>query len=138
MKNAITQFTAEVSRSKDWWLVNVPQLDRVYTQVKSLSQVEDMVTEVIELVHDLDPSTFTIEVKVQAQDIVGDQFEQFLTARDAQMAAVENSIRATHQLAVRLVNDEGLTQADAGSIMGLSAQRISQILNGEQPAMEDV
>lgn len=137
MKDAITQFTAEVSRSKDWWLVNVPELERVYTQVKSLSQVENTVTEVIELVHDLDPSTFTIEVKVQTEEIVGDQFEQFLIARDAHLAAVARSVQVTRQLAVRLVHDEGLTQADAGKIMGLSAQRISQILNNEHPAMEN-
>lgn len=108
--------------------MNVPELDRVYTQVKSLAQVEGMVAEVIELVHDLDPSTFVVELNVLAADFVGDQFEQFLSAREAHLEAVERSTIATRELAMRLVRDEGLTQADAGEIMGLSAQRVSQIL----------
>lgn len=137
MKNEVTTFTAEVRRSKDWWIVNVPELDRVYTQVKSLAQVAPMVTEVIELVHELDPSTFDINVNVLASDFVGDQFEQFLSAREAHLEAYERSALATSELAHRLVRDEGLTQADAGEIMGLTAQRVSQILKESRIALED-
>lgn len=128
----LTIFTAEVHRSKDWWAVTVPELDRVYTQAKSLSQVEAMVTEVIELVHDIDPDTFRVEVKVLAEDFIGDQFEQFLAARDEQMRAHELANMAAMSLAKRLVITEGLTQSDAAAIMGFSPQRVSQILKSDE------
>ena len=137
MSTAIQTFRAEVRRSKDWWVVTVPELERVYTQVKSLSQVEAMVAEVIELVHELDPLTFAVSVHILAEDFIGEQFEQFLSARDAHLEAFERSTKATVDLARRLVGEEGFTQADAGAIMGLSAQRVSQLLKANEPRIPE-
>jgi len=121
-------YSVRVTRSKDWWIAEVPELDRVYTQAKSISQVKSLVREVINLVHDIDPETFDLEIEVAAQDIIGDQFETYLSVREQHMKATTEIEELRRLVAVKLVNEQGLTQADAGAIMKLSPQRVSQIL----------
>ena len=60
-----TTYTAHASQDGHWWVLTVPELDRVYTQVLSLSRAKSMVTEVITLVHDLDPESFDVEVEIR-------------------------------------------------------------------------
>lgn len=121
-------YRVNVTRSRDWWIAEVEELERVYTQSKNLNNIEGLVSEVIELVHDIEPETFELDIHVNGQDFLGHQFEDFLAAREAHLNATEAAAKASRELAQRLVHQEGLTQADAGRVMELSPQRISQLL----------
>lgn len=41
--------TANVTRSEDWWAVEVPEVPGVFTQARRLSQVEPLVKEAVSL-----------------------------------------------------------------------------------------
>ncbi len=73
------------------------------------------------------PDSFTINVTVDLGDELQAQLDKTQEmARAAERAHVEAAAR-TRQLA-RLLKDSGYTARDSGRLMGLSPQRISQLL----------
>lgn len=130
-------FTARATRtSSGWWAVDVPELDGVYTQARRLDQVEAMARDAIALVLDVEPDSF----EVVTQTVLGGHLEQVIdelqrSRTEAEVAATIATLRA--HLAVRLLHDqEQLPMRDIGKVLGVSHQRIHQLLT--ESASEDV
>lgn len=119
--------TAKVTRSGDWWAIEVPEVPGVFTQAKRLDQVEDMVRDAVALMTDARPPEITVElIPVLPRDIEGD----LRTARDlANQAAVlqAQASAATRRVVVELRENEGLSVRDVGRLLKLSPQRVSQL-----------
>jgi hypothetical protein len=81
-----------------------------------------MAREAIALMLDVEPSTIAVEVKPQAPALV----TQAVKARSALSEAQQKADAATTR-AVRHLLDDGYTVRDAGKLLGISAQRVSQI-----------
>lgn len=116
--------TAHVRRSGDWWAVEVPDVPGLFTQVRRLEQVAEYVrdaaaglgVDIDDVKVELDPST---NLDIEALAIV----RQHLTALERMQREVANESRrlATH------LRDQGLSVRDTGFLMGVSAQRVSQL-----------
>jgi predicted RNase H-like HicB family nuclease len=118
----MTTYQAACRRSGGWWAISVPELKGVHSQARRLDQVPDMAREAIALMLDVAPETVQVEVTPEVPSPVS----QALEARRAARLAEEIAERATAAAAQALL-DDGYTVRDAGALLGLSPQRISQI-----------
>ncbi len=107
---------------------DVPQAV-VWTQTKRLDQVEDMSREAIALALDVPESTIDVEVEF---DIPADLLDLVEAAQTMSVVATRSQVLSTrmnHAVAGAL-RTRGFSVRDIGMIMGVSAQRVSQLLAG--------
>jgi len=118
----MTSYTAVCRRVGNWWAISVPELKGVHTQARRLDQVGAMTQDAIALMLDVDPASVDVVVLPELPATVARAIE----ARTAACAADEAAEQAT-ATAVRSLISDGYTVRDAGALLGLSPQRISQI-----------
>jgi predicted transcriptional regulator len=118
------------TRQDGWWSVraDVPQAV-VWTQTKRLDQVEDMSREAIALALDVPKSTIDVEVEFDIPEDLLDLVEAAQTMSAVATRSQVLSTRMNHAVAGALRN-RGFSVRDIGMIMGVSAQRVSQLLAG--------
>jgi predicted RNase H-like HicB family nuclease len=121
-------YAAKAVRIGDWWAVTVEGVRGVHTQARRLDQVEEMARDALALMLDIDPQAFDVIVRPQLTSVEQGVLAQLAVAqkqlRDAQTAAAEGMAAA----AAELVHGQGLTLRDAGSILGVSYQRVGQLM----------
>ncbi|MFY1699469.1 type II toxin-antitoxin system HicB family antitoxin [Solwaraspora sp. WMMA2101] len=118
----VTTYSVVCRRVGNWWAISVPELKGVHTQARRLDQVAAMAREAIALLLDIDPDRVEVDVRPELPGMVS----VALDARRAAQDADEKAERATATAVLALLRD-GYTVRDAGALLGLSPQRISQI-----------
>ena len=127
-------YRVDVIRSGAWWAITVPALDGVFSQTKRLDQVEDAAREAISLMLMID------EGDVGALDVIvtpPPETAGLLETLQASVTAADEAVRAAVDLrreAVEVLRAKGLPLRDVGALIGVSHQRVSQILS--TPALE--
>lgn len=123
-----SQWSVEATRSGSWWAIRVPDLPGVFSQCRRLDQVEQHVREAIALLLDVDEAEVgTVDVAVVAPPVVTDLVQSVRLADHTAREAVEAASRARKEAARSLV-DQGYPLRDIGQLIGISHQRVSQIL----------
>ena len=128
-------YTARARRSGAWWAIDVPELPGVYSQARRLDRVESMARDVIALFLDVDPATLEIRVETNLpselrRDV--DALGRLRTDADRLQAGSSGAMRhLTHELLGR-----GLSVCDAAAILGISHQRVSQLVRAESKGRE--
>lgn len=126
----MTTYGVHVTREGDQWLADVPDLEGTQTYAPNLTALDRYVREIIVLAEDL-PASATRDLVLDWSYDVGDQLVQqanALRAERAELAAKEKQLeQATRELAVKLTHDLGLSVRDAGPLLGISHQRVSQL-----------
>jgi predicted RNase H-like HicB family nuclease len=120
-------YTVRARRVGAWWALDVPDAPGVHTQVKRLDQAESMARDAIGVVLDISPATFEVVVLPMIPEPMREIVEEATAARSTAAQAQETAARLTRQAARQLV-EEGLTVRDAGVLLGVSHQRIAQLL----------
>jgi predicted RNase H-like HicB family nuclease len=115
-------------RSGRWWAIEVPALPGVHSQARRLDQVEDMAREAIALMQNVPEDSFDVTVETDLASLGGLQplINEALEAREAYELAQDRASAAMRQ-AVGEIRSSGYTSRDAGMLLGVSNQRISQI-----------
>lgn len=126
-----TVYTAHVRREGRWWMVEVPEIDGL-TQARHLREAELMARELIAVTLGLELDEVAVRVTVSK---IGDvDVDRALTRINAErsMAVLIDLLAAedTRDLAVSL-KGQGLTLRDIGAVLGVSHQRVDQILTRE-------
>jgi hypothetical protein len=124
-------YRAIATRSGDWWAITVAGLPGAFSQCKRLDQVEAMAREVIALMLDRDPADVGgVELDVHLPDQLADNLaalrQSERLADDARQAAAHAQRRAAEQLRAA-----GMSVRDVGRLLGVSHERVSQILARE-------
>lgn len=118
--------TYKVTAEKDgrFWFLRVEGRDDLFTQAVSLEHAEAMVRDLIATMDQVPPDSFDIRIEPKLDDQVDEAVAALdhLRLVDALGAALRRS------LAVALVREKGLSMRDAGKILGLSHQRVDQLL----------
>ena len=121
-------YTVTAVRSGRWWAIEAPDLRGVHSQARRLDQVEAMAREAIALVLAVPEDSFDVSIQTDLASL-GDlqaSIEEALKAREAaELAQAKASTTIRH--AVGEIRSSGYTSRDAGMLLGLSNQRISQI-----------
>lgn len=131
------RYTARARRSGTWWAIDVPELPGVYSQARRLDRVEPMARDAIALFLDVDPATLDIRVETNLpsdlrRDV--DTVGRLRAEADRLQAESSGALRhLTHELLGR-----GLSVRDAAVILGISHQRVSQLVRAEQPSLPEL
>ena len=112
------------------WAIEVPEVRAAFTQARSLDRVEDMARSVISDLLEIESDSFEVEVEVvdpkirELADRVREQAELLeQAAREAR--------KARNQAAHTLADDLHLSYRDIGQVLGVSYQRVAQVLAEE-------
>lgn len=121
-------YRVEAERSGDWWAITVPSLSGLFSQAKRLDQVEATAREAIAMMLDIDESSVgPVEVTATPPASVVDLIEE-LKKSVAIATEASTAAAAARREVAQLLHDEGLPLRDVGELLGLSHQRVSQIL----------
>lgn len=122
-----TTYRVRARRSGGWWAIDAPAMPGLHSQARRIDQVEAMARDALALLLDVDPASFAVEVDLELPEawarVVADA-RQARTDADA----AEKTAQATVRGAAQTLLDAGLSMRDVGSIMGVSHQRVAQLV----------
>ena len=121
------KYTAVCRRVGGWWAVDVPEIRGVHTQARRLDQVEAMTRDAIALVRDVPIDSFTVAVEPHLDQEADHSVAAATEAMERARQAVEEAGRLQRAVASTLLKKYRLTVRDAGSLLHVSPQRISQL-----------
>jgi hypothetical protein len=123
-------YRVEVTRQDRWWSMHtlIPRTV-IYSQARDIEDVEFMIRDAIAGALDVDPESFDVDLEFELASDVVDQVER---AREAAAEAADVQARASREsrAAVQALRDEGLTLKEAGYFLGVTPQRVAQLLKG--------
>jgi predicted RNase H-like HicB family nuclease len=121
-------YTASCTRTGNWWAIEVPEVPGVFSQSKRLDGAEAQARDAIALMLEVPEDSFDVTIEAvlpaMAEEALA-KVEEVKAEADEAMAAVRLAM-VTALLA--LVDQLGLSYRDAGQVMGISHQRVQQIL----------
>jgi predicted RNase H-like HicB family nuclease len=132
-------FTAIVRREDDYWLADVPALSGVHTFARTLAKLREYLADAIALWLEVeridrgepdphvDRSSITIDLDVRLGAPVR-RVAANARRRREQAAKAEADALAVTRDAARALTDAGLSQRDTAELLGLSHQRVNQLL----------
>lgn len=118
-------YYAVATREGRWWIVTVPNVGA--TQASSISQAKVATLNLINSMTNI--PTDDIELKIEFNIAANVTAEEIKQARNLTLEVIEAQRRAG-QLSRRVVTalrNAGLSTRDVGEILGISAQRVSQL-----------
>ena len=123
-------------RTGGWWAIEVPEIPGVFSQARRLDRVEAMARDAIALMRDVDPMSFDVTVEPHLDE----ETERLITtARNLRHAVEVEQIMASQatRAAARALIEEGLTVRDVGQLLGVTHQRVAQLLATQARAMQE-
>ena len=121
-------YTARCERVGDWWAISVPELRGVNTQARRLEKVEAMVREAIALFLDVPQDSFDIRIEPVLPRDLQQKVGRVRKVREEAEVLQRQAATASAEVAADLVRRAHLTVRDAGRVLGLSHQRVAQLL----------
>lgn len=121
------RYSAVVERDGRYWMVTVPEIDRV-TQARNLNEVDEMARDLIALIEDIPSDSFEITQEIRLPASIANHVERSRALREQELrvraeAAAEIREAAREMAALRM------TLHDIGKSLGVSYQRASQLVN---------
>lgn len=128
----MTRYTATASRVDGWWIVQCDQHPGALSQVRRLDQTAEVHREAIAFVAHVSIADVQVDVRPELPTHLREELsEAEKLTRDAKQAEAE-ARRRRRQVAAQLASD-GLPLRDIGTLLGISHQRVHQLLD-ERPA----
>jgi hypothetical protein len=127
-------YTALCRRVGGWWAIDVAQVRRVHTQARRLDQVEAMTRDVVALIRDVPPDTFQVVVEPHVDDDADHAVAASEAATRRAREVAEEANRLQREAVAILLNKHRLTVRDAGMLLHVSPQRISQLAHRSNPS----
>lgn len=118
-------YRAEVARDGKFWLIRIPEIGRS-TQALRYRDVRPMAAELIEIMGET--GEYDLTVAVALPSAVEDHLARADVLR-AEAAQKNSEAAMESRAAVRELISQGLSQREAGEILGLSFQRVNQLVN---------
>ncbi len=120
-------FEAVARRSGGWWAIEVPELPGVFTQARRIDGAAPMAREAIALFLDVPPADVEVRLRPELRDELRGSVDAARSERDRAERAQREASTALRASARQLAA-EGLTTRDIGVLLGLTHQRIAQLL----------
>lgn len=123
-----TKYTAHVRRDGRWWMVEVPQIDGL-TQARRLGEAGLMARELVAITLDIPVDEVEVEVVVST---IGDvdvmAALERIEEKRAEAARIERQATDGTRALASALRGEGVALRDIGTVLGVSHQRVDQIL----------
>ncbi len=128
-------YTAVYEREGERWLVDVPEVQGCHTFGRTLASARKNAFEAIAVNIDAEPDTFAIEDDIRLPGALEQIQHDAQLARDLAVELDDFHSAAMRQL-VGSLHSEGWNMRDTGKAVGLSYQRIHQLLQGVESVPE--
>ncbi|TXK41264.1 hypothetical protein [Nonomuraea sp. C10] len=130
-------YEVQVWREDDWWLARVtaagdgadPAPLNALTQARTLTRIESMARDLIATILDAEQSTFDIETTYALPEDVGELLCEAKGAR-AWLDAAQDLWQERSTIAARALTEKGYSLRETATLLGLSHQRVDQLLRG--------
>ncbi len=126
-------FTVNAQRGQRRWILQCVEHPGALSEVARLSEALAAIREAISFVADLPQDSFAVQVVPVIDQRAREHMEAAVQLRAQASLAHERASDEIIQAAQSLV-DSGLSLRDIGTILGLSHQRVHQLLNSDSPA----
>jgi hypothetical protein len=80
----MNHYTAQVTRSGRYWHIHVPELDRV-TQARNVAEIEPMARDLVAVMLDVDPESFTLDVQITMPATVRQHLDRAKELREQEL-----------------------------------------------------
>ncbi|MDR0626325.1 MAG: hypothetical protein LBG11_03550 [Bifidobacteriaceae bacterium] len=125
----MSDYTATATRSNQWWVVQCDQVPGAISQVKSLEEATPAITEAIVFVTGVPADAVRVMVSPVLPPAVQEALESAAMLRErAEQSRREAA--AEYRRASRELATAGVSRRDIGGILGVSRQRVHQLLGG--------
>jgi|SRR5271163_2674696 len=123
-------YKVEVTRDGRWWMINVPEIDQL-TQARRISEIPEMARSLIAVSTGKPLDQVTIDIVSITVPDVGDIQSAAIDLVHMRDQAANATKKAQHLAAafVTQLTAAGIPVRDAGELLGVSPQRISQLAN---------
>lgn len=120
-------YNANATREGRWWVVDVPDIG--VTQGRTTREAERMAADLIAIMLDIPVEQVSVNVAFRLSDELTNEVQ---IARQAQKNADKAQRQAADRsrAAIRHILAAGLSKQDAARVLGISAQRVSQLAPG--------
>lgn len=131
----MTAYQATATREGRWWVVDVPGVG--VTQGRTTREAERMAADLVSVMLEVPAEEVAVEVEFR---LGGELADEVRGAKQAQHEAAEAQRRAAERSrgALRRVLAAGLSKQDAARVLGISAQRVSQLVSTGNSQTRDV
>ncbi len=129
----------EVTTSFDgkWWVFDIPALVTTINgreivargQARTASEIAGEATGIVAMWTDADEGTITVEVTYSIPDEIREAISRAQVRETEARAAEQEAAQARRFAARALVTGQGMTQADAAVMLGVSRQRVHQLVS---------
>lgn len=119
----------QVRREGRWWMVYVPEIDGL-TQARRLTEARDMARSLIAITLDVPEDSFDVSMHINT--VGGVPVAELVRVLEEERRELEEAGNRfhTHQRQVaRDLVDEGVPMRDVGEILGVSHQRVQQLVS---------
>ena len=118
-----------------WWVASVPTVAGCHTQGRTLAQARERLKEALAVSVEGDLPELIEEVRLpkDALVVLGD----FKLSREEAQRAAERAAVLTQRAAVILTHDVRVSLRDAAELLGLSHQRVAQIIEQGREREDD-
>lgn len=120
----MTEYKAIVTRSDPGWSIYVPDVDR-HTYAAHLREIESMARDLVQVMTDLPLDDISVAVQLPAD--LADAIAAMRSTRDG-LTAAESAARTAQQTAATVLRDVGAPLRDIALALGVSHQRVHQVL----------
>ena len=124
----MSNWIARTHREAPWWVVEVEGIGT--TQARSLALVETVAIDMIATVLAIPTSSVSVEVVAELEPRLNAELDAVRAAIVELEAMQVETARRSRAMARRLVDELGLRGRDAALLLGVSPQRVSQLLRG--------
>lgn len=122
----MTTFVVDAEHTGDWWVLQCREYPGAITQVRRLDQASHII-EAISFVAGIGPESFDIHVEPRLPDDVAQLVASTLTLR-RRAREMEAHVSLDMRRSARELLAHGLSQRDAAIILGISYQRVHQLV----------
>lgn len=131
-------YEVKVWQEDNWWLARVvnasdsadPSPLNALTQARTLTKIEPMARDLVATILDAEEDAFDIEIDYVLPDDVGELLCQAKGAR-AWLDAAQELWQERSAIAARALTDKGYSLRETATLLGLSHQRVDQLLGGD-------
>jgi predicted RNase H-like HicB family nuclease len=123
------RYTARYIREDGWWIVRIAEARGVHSNGRTLDEARRRVRVALSLVIGDDAFSISLIERIALPAGARRELSRQKTARRRAEDETRRAVQAT-RAAARALAKLGLSVRDAGSLLGLTGARISQILRG--------
>jgi predicted transcriptional regulator len=116
---------ATATREGRYWVIDVPGVG--VTQGRSVSEAKEMTRDLIAVMTDAQIEDVQVDIDFQVGDVTPGEVRGARQAVAAAAQAQERAAQMSRQMVARL-RDAGVSGRDAAGILGISPQRVSQLV----------